>query len=159
MEVNKKTTVTVTQIDPYLENGKQKTIKNPATGALLYQSILIFSDGDSGPVFSTTENPPYSVDDTVEALKKVNKAGKQFFSVKKITPFPKEEVQQPSNIPIKLTESLRETYIAIASVDKALAIVNAKKQGDLLDERNILDIETTAVQISKIITKVEKSVF
>lgn len=155
---------TVKSIVPFIENGQHKKI-TPKNGNVLYQNIITFTDGQTGPVFTQNEVAPYEAGDQVEAIRNRNKAGKHFYSVKKTTPFEDDKkevinppVQQSPSIP---TESLRETHIAIAAVDKALTVYNMIKPKDsfILDEKGVQQITEIAIDLTKIITKVEKNVF
>jgi hypothetical protein len=153
---------TIKSVEPFIENGKHKTIKNPKTNTILYQNIVTFTDGQTGPVFTVNPDAPYDEGDQVETIRNENKAGKHYYSIKKTSPFPKEETSnvQQSTTEIKV-DSLRETHIAIAAVDKALNVYNIIKPKDdfILDEKGVEQITEIAIDLTKIITKVEKNVF
>lgn len=152
---------TIKSIVPFLENGKHKTITNPKTNTILYQNIVTFTDGQTGPVFTQNPDAPYSEGDQVEAIRNTNKAGKHFYQVKKSTPFQKEEQVKETQQTSIITPSMREVTIAIAAVDKAIIIYNQIKPKDdfILTESGTKQIIEIAIDLVEIITKVEKNVF
>ncbi|MBN2617238.1 MAG: hypothetical protein JXR64_02875 [Spirochaetales bacterium] len=152
---------TIKKITPFLNNGMHRQIKD-GKGNVFYQNIVTFSDDISGPVFTQNEKAPYDIGDKVEVIKRKNSAGKIFYSVKKITPFPDEnDSDEKENKNSYNQESLRETHIAIAAVDKALTIYNMIKPKDsfILDESGVKQITEIAIDLSKIINEIEKNVF
>ncbi len=164
---------TVKTVIPFIKDGKHREIPNKnMPNGIMYQHIITFTDGLTGPVFTQNPEAPYEAGDQVEAIRNENK-GNPYYSVKKTTPFPKEEEtkKEAPKAAVKTTpeevgsivtpQSLRETHIAIASIDKALAIYNQMKSKEthILSEASQKDIVEMAIDISKMITKVEKNVF